>query len=92
VVSAPVLKLHSESILNGDPHVKSAVMFGRGRFNPGVIIDPKPEFVFNPEDQEKLAEFRNRIWCVGYSFPIMDQSLWSKNIIYLSTFLDRGPI
>lgn len=39
-------------------------MFGRGRFNPGVIIDPKPEFAFDPEDQEKLAEFRNKIWCV----------------------------
>ncbi|KAF9650627.1 acetyl-CoA synthetase-like protein [Thelephora ganbajun] len=51
-----------QSILNGDPHVKSAVMFGRGRFNPGVIIDPKPEFAFDPEDQEKLVEFRNKIW------------------------------
>ena len=39
-------------------------MFGRGRFNPGVIIDPTPEFAFDPEDQEKLVEFRNKIWCV----------------------------
>ncbi|KAF9649184.1 acetyl-CoA synthetase-like protein [Thelephora ganbajun] len=51
-----------EAILNGDPYVKHAVMFGRGRFNPGVIIDPKPEFAFDPEDKEKLAEFRNKIW------------------------------
>ena len=57
-----------EGILNGDPHVKSAVMFGRGRFNPGVIIDPKPEFAFDPEDQEKLEEFRNKVWCVR--FPV----------------------
>ena len=53
-----------ESILSGDPRVKSAVMFGCGQFNPGVIIDLKPEFSFDPEDQEKLAEFRNKIWCV----------------------------
>jgi len=46
-------------------------MFGRGRFNPGVIVDPKPEFAFDPEDQEKLAEFRNKIWCVDYNFPVI---------------------
>jgi hypothetical protein len=40
-------------------------MFGRGRFNPGVVIDPKPEFAFDPKDQEKLAEFRTEIWYVA---------------------------
>ena len=59
-----MLTWYPEGILNGDPYVNSAVMFGRGRFNPGVIIEPKSEFAFDPEDQEKLAEFRNRIWCV----------------------------
>ena len=53
----------SEAILNQDPHVKSAVMFGRGKFNTGVIIDPRPEFAFDPSDKSKLAEFRNKIWC-----------------------------
>ncbi|KAF9553317.1 acetyl-CoA synthetase-like protein [Agrocybe pediades] len=52
-----------ESMLNQDPHVQSSIMFGRGQFQAGVIIDPKPEFKFDPdEDQEKLAEFRNKIW------------------------------
>ncbi|KAF9785316.1 hypothetical protein BJ322DRAFT_1020862 [Thelephora terrestris] len=51
-----------KDVLNGDPPVKSAVMFGRGRFNPGVIIDPKLEFAFDLEDQEKLADFRNKVW------------------------------
>ena len=55
-----------EGLLNGDPYIKLAVMFGRGRFNPGIIVDPKPELVFDPEDQEKLAELRNMIWCVKY--------------------------
>lgn len=64
MLSVPMLTWLLESILSGDPRVKSAVMFGCGRFNPGVIIDPKPEFAFDPEDQEKLAEFRNKIWCV----------------------------
>lgn len=37
-------------------------MFGRGKFNPGVIIEPKPEFRFDPADQEKLTEFKSMIW------------------------------
>ncbi|KAJ7193924.1 hypothetical protein GGX14DRAFT_378403 [Mycena pura] len=51
-----------ENILNQDPHVLSSVMFGRGRFQAGVIVDPRPSFEFDPSDTTKLAEFRNRIW------------------------------
>ncbi|KAJ6583069.1 hypothetical protein DFH09DRAFT_978909 [Mycena vulgaris] len=51
-----------ENILNQDPHVLSSVMFGRGRFQVGVIVDPKPTFRFDPADSSKLAEFRNQIW------------------------------
>lgn len=51
-----------ENILNRDPHIQSAVMFGRGRFYPGVIVDPKPQFRFNPTDEAALSNFRNRIW------------------------------
>ncbi|KAF7374105.1 Acetyl-CoA synthetase-like protein [Mycena sanguinolenta] len=51
-----------ENLLNQDPHVVSSVMFGRGRFNAGVLVDPKPEFKFDPADQVKLADFRNKIW------------------------------
>ncbi|PPR02158.1 hypothetical protein CVT26_012119 [Gymnopilus dilepis] len=51
-----------ENMLNQDPHVQSSVMFGRGEFQAGVIIDPKAEFKFDPSDENKLAEFRNKIW------------------------------
>lgn len=37
-------------------------MFGRGRFQNGVLIEPKPEFAFDPSDPKKLEEFRNMIW------------------------------
>jgi len=84
-----VLTWYLEGILNGDPHIKSAVMFGRGRFNAGAIIDPKPEFAFDPEDQEKLAEFRNMIWCVDYLFHTPNQSPRSENVRCLGTFFDR---
>ncbi|KAF7358618.1 Acetyl-CoA synthetase-like protein [Mycena sanguinolenta] len=51
-----------ENILNQDPHVSASVMFGRGRLQAGVIVDPKPNHKFDPSDTLKLAEFRNAIW------------------------------
>lgn len=40
-------------------------MFGRGRFQAGVLVDPKPNFKFDPSDEIKLAAFRNTIWYVA---------------------------
>ncbi|KAK0447907.1 uncharacterized protein EV420DRAFT_1713021 [Desarmillaria tabescens] len=51
-----------ESMLNQDPHVSAAVMFGRGQFQAGVLVEPKPQFAFDPADETKLANFRNLIW------------------------------
>ncbi|KAI0794928.1 acetyl-CoA synthetase-like protein [Abortiporus biennis] len=53
-----------EKILEQDPHILHAIMFGRGKFYNGVLIDPAPEFAFNPngEDGEVLLErFRKMI-------------------------------
>ncbi|EMD37730.1 hypothetical protein CERSUDRAFT_94730 [Gelatoporia subvermispora B] len=49
-----------EAILQKDPHIAAALMFGRGRFQNGVLIHPREPF--DHTDTEKLAEFRNRIW------------------------------
>lgn len=49
-------------MLNQDPYVAAAVMFGRGYFQAGIIVDPKPDFKFDPSDKVELAEFRNKIW------------------------------
>ena len=56
-----------EGILTQDPHILSAVMFGRGRFQNGVLIDPKPQFAFDPKDEAKLENFRTLIWQVSIS-------------------------
>jgi len=53
-------------MLNQDHHVQSSVMFGRGQFQVGVLVDPKAEFKFDPTDEVKLAEFRNMIWFVMF--------------------------
>ncbi|KAI0058355.1 acetyl-CoA synthetase-like protein [Artomyces pyxidatus] len=51
-----------EAMLVRDPYIAAAVMFGQGRLQNGVLIEPKQEFVFDPEDEQQLADFRNRIW------------------------------
>ncbi len=51
-----------EAILLQDPLVHAAIIFGRGRFQNGVIIQPKEPF--ESSDEAKLEEFRNAVWCV----------------------------
>ncbi|KAJ3897995.1 hypothetical protein F5879DRAFT_910286 [Lentinula edodes] len=51
-----------ENTLNQDPHVAAAVMFGRGRFQAGILVEPKPPYKFEPSDETKLSEFRNKLW------------------------------
>ncbi|TFY54516.1 hypothetical protein EVJ58_g8816 [Rhodofomes roseus] len=51
-----------ELMMNQDPHVQASVMFGRGRLQAGILVEPKPEFSFDPSDDAKVAEFRNKIW------------------------------
>jgi hypothetical protein len=51
-----------ENILKQDPHVASALMFGRGRSNAGILVAPKAEFRINPANDVELANFRNLIW------------------------------
>ncbi|KAK0238145.1 hypothetical protein EDD85DRAFT_921521 [Armillaria nabsnona] len=48
-----------EGILNQDPHIAGSIMFGRGKFHAGVLIDPKP---VEPSDTKQLTDFRNQIW------------------------------
>ena len=43
-------------------------MFGEGKFNAGIIIDPNPESQFDCQDMQKVVEFRNFVW---YATPPM---------------------
>ncbi|KAI0659473.1 acetyl-CoA synthetase-like protein [Cubamyces menziesii] len=49
-----------EAILLQDPNIHAAIIFGRGRLQNGVIVQPKEPF--DPSDEAKLEEFRNKIW------------------------------
>lgn len=56
--------LTTEGTLSRDPHVQACVVFGRSRFHCGVIVQPKAQYAFDPADEDKLADFRNRLWSV----------------------------
>ena len=45
-----------------------AVVFGRGREQAGVLVEPRPEHAINPDNEEELAAFRNKAW------PIIEQA------------------
>lgn len=40
-------------------------MFGRGRFQNGILIEPQDEFAIDPKDTKQLEDFRNKIWFVA---------------------------
>ncbi|PBK68197.1 NRPS-like enzyme [Armillaria solidipes] len=40
----------------------SSLVFGRSKFQPGVLILPTPEEAFDPSDITRLAEYRASIW------------------------------
>ncbi len=39
-------------------------MFGRSKFQPGILILPAPEEAFGPSDTARFVEYRSRIWLV----------------------------
>ena len=54
----------SERLINADPLVKSSIMFGHGKFQNGVLIEPIEEYQIDPRNPKELQEFRNEIWYV----------------------------
>ncbi|KAF9261228.1 acetyl-CoA synthetase-like protein [Marasmius fiardii PR-910] len=46
-----------EAILKNDPHIRSALLFGRGQFQVGVLVEPE-----HRESSKDVQEFSNNIW------------------------------
>lgn len=47
-----------------DPNIAVAIMFGRGRFQNGVLLQPSTPV--NPENESELIAYRNLIWYAGF--------------------------
>ena len=53
-----------EKIIDEDPHVHMSIIFGQGKFQNGVIVEPAQGHVVDPGDMRQVAEYRNAIWYV----------------------------
>ncbi|CDO77398.1 hypothetical protein BN946_scf184857.g4 [Trametes cinnabarina] len=51
-----------EKIINQDPHVKCSMIFGSGRFQNGILVEPMDEFAIDTSDPKQVEQFRNLIW------------------------------
>ncbi|KAJ3525806.1 hypothetical protein NM688_g8348 [Phlebia brevispora] len=63
-----IVPLPQEGMIGSHPKVAGAVMFGRGRNEPGILIELHPEDAIDPRDETAVIHFRNEIW------PIVEEA------------------
>ncbi|KAJ3517669.1 hypothetical protein NLJ89_g348 [Agrocybe chaxingu] len=57
-----------EDIIMSSNYVMGVVMFGQSHGQPGVLMEPKPTYAIDVNDENQVAKFRNLIW------PIVDEA------------------
>ena len=40
------------------------IVFGQSHNQAGILVEPKPEYAIDVEDEDQLIEFRNLLWFV----------------------------
>jgi hypothetical protein len=55
-----------ETLIGSSPFLSGVCMFGRGRSQTGVLVEPRPEHAIDVTDDKRVAEFRNMIWWVAW--------------------------
>ena len=55
------MEFPAEHIIVKSPHVKAALMFGRGRLSNGVLVEPAS---YDEAERLGVEKFRNLIWLV----------------------------
>ena len=53
-----------EAAINASPILSGVCMFGHGRNQTGVLVEPRLEYAIDVMDHEQVAEFRKLIWYV----------------------------
>ena len=56
-----------EAAIANSPYVAGVCMFGRGRHQVGLLVEPRSEFAIDVKDEEQVVRFRNMIWSVDLS-------------------------
>ena len=54
-----------EVLIASSPFISGVCMFGSGRNQTGVLVEPRGAYVIDVTDNKQVAGFRNKIWCVG---------------------------
>ncbi|KAL1679196.1 hypothetical protein EV122DRAFT_277408 [Schizophyllum commune] len=62
-VPAPI-----EGVIVTSPMIGTAIMFGRGRDEAGILVEPVPNHQIDVDDDVQVAAFRNAIW------PIIEEA------------------
>ena len=61
-----VVPLQQEALITSSAMVSGVIVFGRGRGQCGVLIEPRPDYAIqDPSDEAAVIKFRNLIWCVS---------------------------
>ena len=48
-------------ITDEDPHIHFSIIFGHGKFQNGVLVEPREDFLVDPTDSKRLEEYTGKI-------------------------------
>ena len=57
-----IVPIQQEAHMSSSTIIAGAVMFGREKMQPGVIVEPYAEHAALPDSDVSVAEFRNKVW------------------------------
>ena len=57
-----IVPVPQENHIVSSPFAAGAVMFGWGKHQPGVLIEPSVDYAFDPDNEAELVKYRNLIW------------------------------
>lgn len=56
------MPIPQEGHIGLSPIIAGAVMFGKGRTQPGVLLELHDPHVIDPDDESQVIKLRNEIW------------------------------
>ncbi|GJE88440.1 acetyl-CoA synthetase-like protein [Phanerochaete sordida] len=59
-----IVPIPQEGHIGTSPLLMGAVMFGRGREQAGLLVEPAEKYAFDPRDEAALIRFRHMLWPV----------------------------
>ena len=61
------MPIPQERHLASHPLVADAVMFGRAKLQAGVLVDPAPQHLVDPNDMVAVSKYIDEIWYAALS-------------------------